>query len=105
MGRSMSTMFSSGSLKATLNLQISIFTDGVGKCAQNICDQAAVALGFPNLRPSAIQIRVGGSKGVLSAWPQIKPREVFLRPSMIKFDAPDQKEIHVVRVSSCLRAP
>jgi hypothetical protein len=80
----------------------SCFTDGVGKCAQNVADQAAIAIGLADHSPSAIQIRIGGAKGVLSAWPapNVKHREVFLRPSMIKFDAPDQKDIHVVRVST-----
>jgi RNA-dependent RNA polymerase len=83
------------------------FTDGVGRCAQNVADQAAKDLGFDDhdvhRHPSAIQFRLGGAKGVLCAWPTVKPREIFLRPSQIKFDS-DSKKLHVVRIAQFRRA-
>jgi RNA-dependent RNA polymerase len=83
------------------------FTDGVGRCAQNVCDQAAKDLGYEDhdvkCHPSAIQFRLGGAKGVLCAWPGVKPREVFLRNSQIKFES-DSKKLHVVRVAEFRKA-
>lgn len=83
------------------------FTDGVGRCAQNIADQAAKDLGFDDhdvhRHPSAIQFRLGGAKGVLCAWPGVKPREIFLRPSQIKFES-ESKKLHVVRISQFRKA-
>jgi RNA-dependent RNA polymerase len=83
------------------------FTDGVGRCAQNVADQAAKDLGFDDhdvhRHPSAIQFRLGGAKGVLCAWPTVKPREIFLRPSQIKFES-DSKKLHVVRIAQFRRA-
>lgn len=83
------------------------FTDGVGRCAQNVADQAAKDLGFDEspveMHPSAIQFRLGGAKGVLTAWPSVKPREVFLRRSQIKFES-DSKLLHVVRISEYRKA-
>jgi RNA-dependent RNA polymerase len=83
------------------------FTDGVGRCAQNVADQAAKDLGFDdhdvNRHPSAIQFRLGGAKGVLCAWPTVKPRENFLRKSQIKFES-DSKALHVVRIAQYRKA-
>lgn len=85
----------------TVSVLISTFTDGVGKCAQDVCDEAAKALGLQNdvdTHPSAVQFRMGGAKGLLVAWPNVKKREVYLRPSQIKFES-DSKQLHAVRVS------
>jgi hypothetical protein len=81
--------------------ECSTFTDGAGVCGEDIARRAAHALGFRtgiHSRPSAIQVRYGGCKGVLSVSPEVKPADVRIRPSMEKFKSPD-KVMNVVRVS------
>ena len=50
--------------------------------------------------PSAIQIRLGGAKGVLCVNPLLKGRVIKLRKSMIKFDAPAHNQLEVAASSS-----
>ncbi|KAK4192574.1 putative RNA-dependent RNA polymerase [Podospora australis] len=62
------------------------FTDGVGKIspvlAGLIADEWKVCP-----PPSAYQFRMGGCKGVLVTWPDVKGTEVQVRPSQEKFSA------------------
>lgn len=74
------------------------FTDGVGKCHEDVAKACAAALGIDN-QPSAVQFRMGGSKGVLCVATNVKSREVWLRKSQVKFES-DRKDLHVVRVSN-----
>lgn len=75
-----------------------IFTDGVGKCHQDVASACATALGL-DTHPSAVQFRMGGTKGVLCVSTSVKSREVWLRNSQVKFES-DNKQLHVVRVSN-----
>jgi len=73
------------------------FTDGVGK----ISPQLAGVIGrdwdvFPP--PSAVQFRMGGCKGVLVAWPEVKGAEVHIRKSQEKFSA-EFNGLEVIRCS------
>ncbi|KAK6910761.1 hypothetical protein I203_104793 [Kwoniella mangroviensis CBS 8507] len=78
------------------------FTDGVAVAGQDVLIQAALALGEHkglNAKPSAIQFRLGGAKGVLAYWPGlVEPQEVRLRKSLIKFDS-DLADLNVVRIA------
>ncbi|CBQ70480.1 related to RNA-directed RNA polymerase [Sporisorium reilianum SRZ2] len=54
--------------------------------------------------PSAIQIRLGGSKGMLSLNPRLTGKVLYIRPSMSKFDSQHQ-DLEVANSSSrCLTA-
>lgn len=76
-----------------------IFSDGVGKMslafAKKTLDQVNL-----DVDPSALQVRLGGSKGVLAVDPNLpKGVHVQLRPSQIKFDS-DHLELEVVKVAT-----
>ncbi|KAF7350656.1 RNA-dependent RNA polymerase [Mycena sanguinolenta] len=64
------------------------YTDGVGNCSQELASMCAKALGSDEKAPSAVQIRMGGIKGVLSVHPHLEKNQVCIRPSMRKFDSP-----------------
>lgn len=81
------------------------FTDGSGTCGIKVARQAAREFGITSgvdAYPSAIQIRIGGTKGVLAVWPELMhSHDVRFRPSMIKFhtDSRDMAVgLNVVRV-------
>lgn len=66
----------------------SCFTDGVGLISQTLLNQCARTLEGNNSPPntySAVQVRIGGAKGMLVAWPKVTGDRVVLRPSMVKF--------------------
>ncbi|KAG5966246.1 hypothetical protein E4U56_001355 [Claviceps arundinis] len=76
------------------------FTDGVGLISKF---QAQVITQDMRLdvmsEPTAFQFRMGGSKGVLSVWPQIKWGEVHIRPSQEKFKSLS-KGLEVIKCAS-----
>ncbi|KAK0462914.1 RNA dependent RNA polymerase-domain-containing protein [Desarmillaria tabescens] len=74
------------------------YTDGVGNCSAELADQCAKALGN-TASPSAVQIRMGGYKGVLSVLPHLQPNHICMRPSMRKF-ASDSIELGVMKIST-----
>lgn len=67
------------------------FSDGIGKITPDLADEIANKLSkrldFPEITPSAYQIRYRGCKGVVAVWPAGKNDGVklSLRPSMSKF--------------------
>ncbi|THH30362.1 hypothetical protein EUX98_g3831 [Antrodiella citrinella] len=79
------------------------FTDGVGTVSRDLAQDIWGALNkkqkHRNLKPcpSAFQIRFMGSKGVVSIDDTLTGRVICLRPSMIKFEAPNSREIEVAR--------
>ncbi|KAJ7678631.1 RNA dependent RNA polymerase-domain-containing protein [Mycena rosella] len=64
------------------------YTDGVGNCSQELATMCARALGSDQKAPSAVQIRMGGIKGILSVHPHLELNQVCIRPSMKKFASP-----------------
>lgn len=81
-----------------------MFTDGVGLTSQSVVDACAKTLSSKSTNLfglfgkmsvdgdfSAVQVRVGGAKGMLVAWPPVEGNEVWLRPSMEKFVGADMK--------------
>jgi hypothetical protein len=40
---------------------------------------------------SAVQIRIGGAKGMLAAWPSMTRNQVVLRDSMLKYESKHEK--------------
>ncbi|KAM0755671.1 RdRP-domain-containing protein [Meredithblackwellia eburnea MCA 4105] len=101
------------------------YSDGVGICTQELVTRAAEVLGLEHpiaARTSACQIRLGGMKGMLAAWPppprhkngellfpdvdwpQVGPQfephyDILARPSQIKFKSP-LSSLGVIRVSA-----
>ena len=65
------------------------FTDGVGKISDIFASMIATEFNLPpsNRAPSAFQFRLGGCKGVLANWPDVKGLEVHIRKSQSKFKA------------------
>ncbi|KAF2632565.1 RdRP-domain-containing protein, partial [Macroventuria anomochaeta] len=78
------------------------FTDGVGKLSLFLAQMAAQDLGLYNAfddPPSLYQFRLGGCKGVLALDPAITKKEVHIRPSQFKFEAP-YTGLEIIRCSS-----
>jgi len=76
------------------------FTDGVGTLSKDLANEMWVQLKASKRRgppPSAYQIRFMGSKGMLSVDHKLHGHAICLRPSMIKFDAPQSTNIEVAR--------
>ncbi|KAK3336183.1 RNA dependent RNA polymerase-domain-containing protein [Cercophora scortea] len=73
------------------------FTDGVGKISSLLARMVAEdwKLDPP---PSAYQFRMGGCKGVLVTWPDVKGKEVHIRKSQEKFFA-EFNGLEVIRCS------
>ncbi|KAJ7076679.1 RNA dependent RNA polymerase-domain-containing protein [Mycena belliarum] len=74
------------------------YTDGVGNCSQELATMCAQTLGSDQKEPSAVQIRMGGIKGILSVHPHLERNQVCIRPSMIKFASP-LRGLGVMKVS------
>lgn len=80
------------------------FTDGVGTMSRDLAREIWKEIKAKTLRgkkikdyPRAIQVRFGGSKGMLSVDHTLSGRAICLRPSMIKFESPQSREIEVAR--------
>ncbi|KAK0717081.1 RNA dependent RNA polymerase-domain-containing protein [Lasiosphaeria miniovina] len=63
------------------------FTDGVGKISGLLARFVAEDWDIISPAPSAYQFRMGGCKGVLVVWPDVKGTEVHIRKSQEKFFA------------------
>ena len=80
------------------------FTDGVGTLSPALAREIWTQLKSAKRRarslkthPSAFQIRLMGSKGMLSVDYRLSGNTICLRPSMIKFEAPNSTEIEIAR--------
>lgn len=81
------------------------FTDGIGTISQEyaesiwekFCSSRKKKV-ETRMRPSVFQIRIMGSKGVLSVDSRLSGRVITLRPSMIKFHAPHSRDIEIAKV-------
>lgn len=84
------------------------FTDGIGLMSRVIAERIGAALVERqskkrrnrhryDIEHSAFQVRIGGSKGMLSVDHRRMDSAICLRPSMIKFQAPDSMEIEVAK--------
>lgn len=80
-----------------------IFTDGSGGISKDLAREIWRVIGpksggVDTDFPHAYQIRYEGSKGMLSIDYKLNgSKAITLRPSMIKFDAPETKEIEIAR--------
>ncbi|TFY66895.1 hypothetical protein EVG20_g4194 [Dentipellis fragilis] len=81
------------------------FTDGVGTISFELAKDIWHVLRQAGKRstrgavgiPRAFQIRLMGSKGMLSVDYRLSGRIINLRPSMIKFEAPDSTEVEIAQ--------
>ncbi|RYP35174.1 hypothetical protein DL767_003951 [Monosporascus sp. MG133] len=83
------------------------FTDGVGKISFDLAKSIAKELKMFNKgqMPSAFQFRLGGSKGLLVAWPEehsnmatsLKFNQIHLRPSQKKFHTSYSRGIEIIK--------
>lgn len=80
------------------------FTDGVGTMSAEFARAIWHELrakgrraGRARTYPRLYQIRLGGAKGMLSVDYTLQGRSIVLRPSMIKFDAPNSLSIEIAR--------
>ncbi|KZT74711.1 RdRP-domain-containing protein [Daedalea quercina L-15889] len=80
------------------------FTDGVGTISAEFAQAIWRELrakgrraGRARTYPRLYQIRLGGSKGMLSVDYKLQGRAIGLRPSMVKFDAPNSFSIEIAR--------
>ncbi|EOA81344.1 uncharacterized protein SETTUDRAFT_99344 [Exserohilum turcica Et28A] len=83
-----------------------VFTDGVGKLSFFLAQMAAQELGLPNAftdPPTLFQFRLGGCKGVLALDMKLNRKEVHIRQSQYKFQAP-YTGLEIIR-SSYLATP
>lgn len=75
------------------------FTDGIGMITSDLLQEVTHAMGCSGRPPCAIQFRLGGAKGVLAlvqpgnvtlsngSKQEVGSRQIFLRPSQIKFQS------------------
>lgn len=80
------------------------FTDGVGTLSKDLAREIWAQLKATKRQgraskgsPSAYQIRFMGSKGMLSVDHKLRGNAICLRPSMIKFEAPQTTNIEIAR--------
>lgn len=73
------------------------FTDGVGKVSSFLANMIANDWNIVP-PPSAVQFRMGGCKGILVTWPDVKGTEVHIRKSQEKFSA-EFNGLEVIRCS------
>ncbi|KDR85157.1 hypothetical protein GALMADRAFT_233817 [Galerina marginata CBS 339.88] len=80
------------------------FTDGVGTLSKELAREIWSQLKSIKRRgrnrkppPSSYQIRFMGSKGMLSVDHRLQGHAISLRPSMIKFDAPNSTTVEIAR--------
>lgn len=80
------------------------FTDGVGTISPELARDIWKQLRAGRKRnrrtreyPRSFQVRFMGSKGMLSVDYRLSGRAICLRPSMIKFEAPESRQIEIAR--------
>ncbi|KAK3827571.1 MAG: RNA dependent RNA polymerase-domain-containing protein [Benniella sp.] len=75
-----------------------VFSDGCGRISEDLARMIGIELEKESM-PSAFQIRLGGSKGVLALYPTLPKKMVQIRPSMEKFTV-KHYVLEVIRTSS-----
>jgi RNA-dependent RNA polymerase len=84
----------------------SIFTDGCGTISPALAHEVWSRLQFANRKPSRLttpscfQIRLGGAKGVIIQDAKLSGKVICLRPSQVKFDAPQSLTLDIAATSS-----
>ncbi|TKA65730.1 hypothetical protein B0A49_07514 [Cryomyces minteri] len=76
------------------------FSDGVGTISPELLKKVWQSTLSRELKPSALQIRFGGYKGMVSVDTRLEGETLCLRESMRKFDAHDAMEIEICGANS-----
>ncbi|CAG2100088.1 unnamed protein product [Medioppia subpectinata] len=77
-----------------------VFSDGIGMVSEAIAEKVYKQL--PNdciQRPSAMQIRFGGCKGMLVVNPKLKEQRIIFRESMKKYES-DDRSLGILKLSA-----
>ncbi|KAL3481235.1 RNA dependent RNA polymerase-domain-containing protein [Aspergillus californicus] len=77
-----------------------VFSDGVGTISWGAVTAIRSVLPAKKGLPTSFQIRMGGAKGMLSLDPQLKDSRIHIRPSMIKFNSTDMRDVEICDVAS-----
>ncbi|RDW61792.1 RNA dependent RNA polymerase [Aspergillus mulundensis] len=72
-----------------------VYSDGVGTISQDAVDAIHTVLPMRKGRPTCFQIRLGGAKGMLSLDPSLQGSKIYIRPSMIKFQAEETTDVEI----------
>lgn len=79
------------------------FSDGVGTISQKMLERIwNQSESLRMKRPNVFQIRFAGAKGVVSLDPRLEGDKICLRPSMIKFDGSNDRNIEICSSADCL---
>ncbi|UYV64752.1 hypothetical protein LAZ67_3001852, partial [Cordylochernes scorpioides] len=63
------------------------FSDGIGQISQELAEVVYAKLKLDDIRPSSMQIRYAGCKGMLTVTPELDGKQVIFRESMNKFES------------------
>lgn len=82
------------------------FTDGIGTISPGVanevwkvlCHRKRFVHDAERAVPKALQIRLGGAKGILSVDHRLPGKIIQLRPSMIKFNTPGPDNLEIARI-------
>ncbi|KAL4925196.1 RNA dependent RNA polymerase [Aspergillus undulatus] len=72
-----------------------VYSDGVGTISRDAVDTIHSILPTRKGLPTCFQIRLGGAKGMLSLDPLLKGSQIRIRPSMVKFDAENRRDVEI----------
>lgn len=72
-----------------------VYSDGVGTISQLAVDSIHIVLPPRKGYPTCFQIRMGGAKGMLSLDPSLPDAQIRVRPSMIKFQTDDRRDLEI----------
>ncbi|KAL3458071.1 RNA dependent RNA polymerase-domain-containing protein [Aspergillus heterothallicus] len=77
-----------------------VFSDGVGTLSWDAVKIIRTVLPMKKGVPTCFQIRMGGVKGMLAVDIKLKGTQIRVRPSMIKFDTSDMRDVEICDVGS-----
>ncbi|RYP29813.1 hypothetical protein DL767_006554 [Monosporascus sp. MG133] len=77
-----------------------VFSDGVGTISRDLMEEIQWALPHKKTPPTCIQIRWAGAKGMLALDDTLEGMVMRIRPSMVKFESPDQENLEICDVAS-----
>ncbi|KAL2823196.1 RNA dependent RNA polymerase-domain-containing protein [Aspergillus cavernicola] len=77
-----------------------VFSDGVGTISWGAMEAIRKILPAKKGLPTCFQIRMGGAKGMLALNSQLEESRIHIRPSMIKFESTDLRDVEICDVAS-----
>ncbi|KAB8216270.1 RNA dependent RNA polymerase-domain-containing protein [Aspergillus novoparasiticus] len=77
-----------------------VFSDGVGAISREVVASIWADIPLKRGNPTCFQIRLGGAKGMLAADTRLHTTVIQIRPSMIKFDSEDMKNLEICNMAS-----